>query len=372
MKTTLHTLYKQTNTGKIQQWTVSVDGNRVITEFGQVEGKLQTTEDVIKLGKNLGRSNATTPETQALAQAKQGWEAKVKEGYVEDIETATNKKNNLEAVEPMLAYPIDKKEKHVTFPAFAQPKLDGVRCIAIIKNGKARLFSRTQKEFLTMPHIVNELERWFKDDIILDGELYRHSFSKDFNKITSIINRDEVHPEHTSIQYHIYDVVGSGNYLTRTANMKTIIGQAKIIKEAWYLEVVKTKVINSREELEEYQSECVGRNYEGCMYRSQEGIYEHKRSNNLLKVKTFMDAEYPIFDLEEGTGKLIGKVGAFLLSMPDGKTFKAKPMGSLELSEEYWKNKKQLIGKFATVKFQQLTPDGIPRFPVLKCIRNYE
>lgn len=359
------TLYKQTSTGKIQQWTISVDGTEVITVYGLTDGKKQTAVDVLKEGKNLGRSNATTPETQAQAQAQQQYDAKLKEGYVPDLKLASSTKNTLEAIEPMLAHPIDKKEKHVVFPALAQPKLDGARCIAIMKNGKVQLFSRTQKEINTMPHIVEELEKLFNGDVTLDGELYNHECKDDFNRIMSILKRDEVHPDHKLVQYHVYDVVAAGDYQARTSILSTI-------SKAKYCKRVETIQVNSREELEEYQKTCIENGYEGCMYRNPKGLYENKRSSFLLKVKTFQDEEFEILDLEEGKGKLMGHVGAFICKLPNGNIVRASPLGSLELMEEYWTNRKKLVGKPATIKFQGYTPDGSLRFPKLKCIRDYE
>lgn len=362
------TLYKQTSKGKVQQWTISVKKNVVTTVYGLMGGKLQTTSDIVKEGKNLGRSNATTPETQAQAEAQQSYDAKLKEGYVPDPQLAASTKNTLDAVEPMLAHPIENKEKYVVFPALAQPKLDGLRCCAIMTNGKVKLFSRTQKEYKTMPHIVAELEKVFAayGDITLDGELYNHRFKKNFNKITELIKRDDVHKDHKLVEYHIYDVMADGGYLERAALLEVELAKRS------YLQPVETITINSREALEEYQADCVSRGYEGCMYRNPSAPYEHKRSSGLLKVKSFKDEEFKIVDVEEGSGKLMGRVGAFYCELPNGKTFKAKPMGTLEYVKELWEKKEDCIGKMATVKYQNLTPDGIPRFPVLKCIRDYE
>src|ERR1035437_2893435 len=130
-------LYKQTNLGKVQAWLVSVDGKKVTTTFGLTDGKKQTTTDIVKAGKNLGKSNATTPESQAVPQAQQEFDGKLKEGYVANLTAAMATKNTRGAVEPMLAFPIEKKEKYAVFPALAQPKLDGLRCIAIIEIGRA-------------------------------------------------------------------------------------------------------------------------------------------------------------------------------------------------------------------------------------------
>ena len=58
----LNTLFKQNNSGSLQQWKVWVEGTVINTEFGQIGGKLQATQDVIKSGKNKGKVNKTTPE----------------------------------------------------------------------------------------------------------------------------------------------------------------------------------------------------------------------------------------------------------------------------------------------------------------------
>jgi ATP-dependent DNA ligase len=360
------TLYKQTTNGKIQQWQIAVGSNTVTTVYGLTDGKLQTTFDIVKEGKNIGRSNATTPETQAQAEAQQSFDAKLKEGYVEDITLAASTKNTLDAVEPMLAHPIDKKEKYVTFPAWSQPKFDGLRCLAVMKNGKVKLWSRTQKEYVTLPHIVEELEKMFAPykDIVLDGELYNHKFKKDFNKITSLIKRDDVHPDHKLVEYHVYDVVGSGNWAVRTSLLH-------ILNVAKYCLPVETRLITSRIALDEYQADCVSRGYEGCMYRSIEGLYENKRSSGLLKVKTFEDDEFKIVGVEEGSGKLMGCVGAFYCELNDGtqRQFKASPAVTLEEKAEMWKHRKDYIGKMATVQYQNYTPDGSLRFPIWKSLR---
>ena len=354
------TLYKQTNTGKIQSWVVSVDGAKVMTTFGLTDGKKQTTTDIVKAGKNLGKSNATTPESQAVAQAQQEFDGKLKEGYVANLTAAMATKNTRGAVEPMLAFPIEKKEKYAVFPALAQPKLDGLRCIAIIESGEVRLFSRTQKPILTMPHIVEELGRLYPEgDIILDGELYADEFADDFNSITHLAKRSDVHEDHTKIGYHVYDVVGPECYRDRAA----------LICAGKYIFPVETIVVGSREELDAYQADCVARGYEGCMYRNPAGAYENKRSPYLLKVKTFVDDEFRITGAEEGAGKLMGAVGAFVLITKEGVTFKAKPQGTLAQSQAYWRDRAKLVGKFGTVKYQGKTPDGSLRFPSFKCVR---
>lgn len=357
---TLPILYKKTNTGKIQTWQVGVDGNKVVTRFGQVGGKVQETYDIIK-GKNLGKINETTDEEQAKVKAKQMWEKKIKDHYVASFEKADRGMSEVEGYKPMLAFPIEKKEKHVEFPAIAQPKLDGLRCLAVIENGNVTLFSRTGKPITTLPHIVKELANLFEDYecLRLDGELYNHDYKDDFNKIVSVIKRDEVHADHTLIQYHVYDAAMDGNYEQRYSPVATIIDS-----NGKYVCVVDYDVVNTKDDLDHYFSESLAAGYEGAMYRNVNMPYEHKRSAGLLKVKVMDDAEFKVTGVEEGNGKLMGKAGAFWCVTKDGKKFKAKMKGALENLTEYFVNFDKYKGKVLTVQYQGLTPDGVPRFPV--------
>ena len=173
LKKTFPTLYKLTSTGAVQQWTISVVGNEIHTVYGQVGGKLQiATPDIIKEGKNIGRSNETTAEEQALAEAQSKWEKKTKAKYVEDISRASAGESDVEGgYDPMLAHKFSEQGAKITYPAYTQPKLDGHRCLAIIDNGKCTLRSRTRKQIHSMPHIVKELENVYPTGLIkLDGE----------------------------------------------------------------------------------------------------------------------------------------------------------------------------------------------------------
>ena len=86
--TQLPTLYKRTSTGAVQQWTIAVANTTITTTYGQVGGAMQTTSDTITEGKNIGRSNATTPQQQAQLEAAAAHEKKRKSGYVADLATA--------------------------------------------------------------------------------------------------------------------------------------------------------------------------------------------------------------------------------------------------------------------------------------------
>src|ERR1700722_782426 len=78
-------LYKKTSTGADQMWCIFTTNNIIYTQWGQVDGVKQLGEEVIKEGKNIGRSNQTSPTQQAESEALSQWENKLKKGYVKDL-----------------------------------------------------------------------------------------------------------------------------------------------------------------------------------------------------------------------------------------------------------------------------------------------
>ncbi len=101
--------------------------------------------------------------------------------------------------------------------------------------------------------------------------------------------------------------------------------------------------------------------------------YEFKRSNTLLKRKEFEDAEYEILDVLEGDGNRSNMAGAMTFVNDLGHPFKSNIKGDRAYLRELWINKRNYIGKLATVRYFNLTPEKqLPRFPYVYNIRDYE
>lgn len=373
-------LYKKTSTGAIQQWEVSVIDQRgsdtaasIVTRYGQVDGQEQVTSDVISEGKNIGKANETTPRQQAEAEAKSKWEKKKKSGYVERMDDA--EADAVDAlieggVVPMLAQAFSKHGHKIKYPAFVQPKLDGIRCIAIVKNGKSTLWSRTRKPINSVPHIAKELEAAFSNrDIVLDGELYNHEYKSNFEKIVSLVRQEEPDPEHTIVQYHVYDEVSDASFEDRNGALNAIFAAY----DFYAIKEVETEWIESEEEVMEFFEKFKKQGYEGAMLRNEKAKYVNKRSYDLQKVKEFDDAEFDIIGIDEGRGKLMGHVGAFICRTQEGKEFLAKMSGDTNKLRDYFQNHSLWRGKRLTVQYQGLTgKEEVPRFPVGIAIRDYE
>lgn len=375
-------LYKKTSTGAIQSWEIYVAekmdlvGALIGTVYGQVDGKMQTSSDIIAEGKNIGKKNETTPLQQAVAEAIAKWEKQKKKGYVETPSAALAEETDAlieGGIVPMLAQSFSKHAEKIKYPCHAQPKLDGIRCIAILKDGKCTLWSRTRKLITGVPHIAREVERLFGSlDITLDGELYNHDFKKEFEKIVSFVRQETPQPGSEAVQYHIYDVVTSLNQ-TFADRWDRFISKLPLPERApKYAFLVSTGILNSEEDVQSAFESAIKMGFEGLMLRNSDSKYVNKRSYDLQKVKEFDDAEFPIVGVEEGRGKLAGHA-IFVCKTKAGTQFLAKMKGDTAMLKKYFEDETLWKGKQLTVQYQGMTgAQGVPRFPVGIAIRDYE
>jgi DNA ligase-1 len=351
--------------------STNTDGFGVVTtEFGQIDtDKPQVTIDIIKEGKNKGKKNETSAIQQAQLQAQQTFDKKIKSGYSASREHADSGADSLSGIKPMLAQVLEDRIEELQFPCIVQPKLDGMRLISVCHNGSIKLYSRTQKEITTLPHIIEQLAKLIPvlgSDWVLDGEAYNQDLKEDFNRLIGIIKRDEKHEDSKIIQYHIYDIP---SYVASTSErlsyLAGVLHSEGINSDdiSHLVHVPHTSVL-SKQQIDDHLEKYLSEGYEGLMVRS-EGPYENKRSKYLLKYKKFQDEEFTVVGVEEGKGNLMGHAGSFVCALPDGGTFNAKMTGERKNLKEMFENfESKYLGKSLTVKFFQYTPDMIPRFPV--------
>lgn len=368
----METLYKKSKNGKMQQWSIEVQGCTFRTIEGFVGGALTPTEWTTCIAKRQGASNATTADEQAVKEA----EAKIKKqkdkGWVENIEDVD--KSGV-IIKPMLAFKWDEyKEWMLQQTGVAiQPKLDGIRCIAT-KDG---LFTRNGKPIVAAPHVWEEVQQILEGcpDVKLDGELYNHQLKEDFNTITSIVRKqkptdEDLQKSKELLQYHVYDIdIPHRVFASRSSTLQNLVLSYKNIH---YVKIVDTAFLSQQQLketdlLDKFYAEYLQSGYEGQMIRAVNSNYENNRAKCLLKRKEFEEQEFIIKDIEEGLGNRSGMMGRIKF-----EGFDANARGTYEFFKELLINKHNYIGKLATVRYQNLTPDGVPRFPVVIAIRDYE
>jgi DNA ligase-1 len=348
----LNTLYSRATNGKINEYVVEVEGNKYRTISGYTDGVKTVSEWKVCAAKSY-----CTAEEQAMKEATALHRKKMETGSFENISDIDNET----FFEPMLAHDWHKQKDKVKYPVYSQPKLDGIRCI-VRKDG---MWSRNGKKIISAPHIFEAMKHLFEQypDLVFDGELYADKFANDFNAICSLVKKtkptsEDLEASAKNIQYHIYDLPSYHGVFTKRLS-------ALIELESKFprcCKVVETYDIRNDQEVEEWYGDYISRGYEGQIIRLDKP-YENKRSKSLLKHKSFIDEEYTILGVEEGIGNKTGMVGSFIFETKEGKRFNSSPKFNWEECTRMWNERDQLIGKSATVKYFNLTPDGIPRFP---------
>lgn len=352
-------LYGLDKKGGFKVWKIWTNDNLLHIEHGKEEGKQQLKVEEVE-GKNIGRSNETTPAEQAELEAMSRWRKQVDKGYRET-------KEELEELPllPMLALDYLKQGHRIKYPCYGSPKLDGVRCLAIRHPNRVELKSRGGKEYI-VPHIQDQLMLCMEVGQVFDGELYIHG--KYLEEIVSAVKK--TNPDTTDIEYIVFDIVKDESYENRLISMQALRRYTLSCVEAPSIDVIEFCEIQDEEHMKQKHREYVDAGYEGIMLRSHGGKYESgKRSADLQKYKTFFDEEFKIVGMKEDRN---GNAVFELYDHVADKNFDCC-YGDFEQRKQQLSNPEYYIGKFLTVKFQTRYRDSLlPQFPCGVRIREGE
>jgi DNA ligase-1 len=370
---TYPTLYKRGSKGEVRTWRMEfqqveepeiLGQHRVVT--GILDGTMTPSGWTTCEPKNGGKKNATCSTSQALAEIDYLYKKKRDRGYFDDIEEI----DNVPFTKPMLATSWPNRKDKIDFEAgvVAQPKLDGMRCLARADG----IWSRSGQPLpLACKHIHEALVDFFEEnpDVILDGEIYNHEFRDNFDQIMKLARKkkpteEDLVQSRELMQYHLYDVISDNDAKTRQRELTSYFG----FPAEGVIRVVPTEYVDSEMELDSLYDWWIDQGYEGQMIRIN-APYDHKRSNNLIKRKEFFTEEYKVLRAEEGNGNWAGCVKRFVFEMPGGQKTKngqdpeAGVRGTQEVLRELWESGK--TPDWCTVRHLGLTPHGVPRGPVV-------
>lgn len=360
------TLYSVSSTGKVKEWTISVHSNpggsaTIMRRHGYMGAKIQEIEKVISEGKNIGKANETSPYEQAVSEALAMRQKRLDTGFTEALPNLSTHCVEL----PMLAQRFSDRKHNIKYPCYLQPKLDGVRCFAKKVDENTIVYtSRKGKEYLTLSHLTPTLLRTMDVGQILDGEVYIHGVP--CQKIVSLVKK--IQPESATLQYHVYDLADATMpYVDR---MRRLFTMAPINTP----EIVIVETTNGYNEQSVYDAHdhWVREGYEGVIVRNAAGLYKFdNRSSDLQKYKEFIDEEFKIIGGECGTGLHDGCV-IFTCASVNGTPFNVYPRGSLDMRRAMYYNLSSYVGRMLTVRYQHLSEDGVPIFPIGIVVRDYE
>jgi ATP-dependent DNA ligase len=202
---------------------------------------------------------------------------------------------------------------------------------------------------------------------VFDGELYLHGAT--FQEVTRLVKK--LRPETKTIEYWIYDSFEfDGEDTPWKDRLKYLEGlDCLLVGLPENIKVVDTGETDNEKGVYDYQQMYIAQGFEGAIVRSPDAPYEvGHRSNHLLKVKSFLDGEYKVIGFDEGVGKNKGCVTwkCEVALKPEGLlgVFNVTPKGTYEQKKEWYSTAYSYVGKWLTVKYFELSEDGVPRFPV--------
>ena len=289
-----------------------------------------------------------------------------------------------------LAHDSANHEKKMVGPKQIEIKLDGVRVLTVIKDGKVEMFSRNGKQFHNFGHIIAEIEAVLKDkpapyDLVLDGEVMSANFQdlmKQVHRKSGGVAKDAV--------LHLFDMIPLDKFLEG----KYEVEQSKRSQYVWHWvdsnkdalehvqaldwEDVDLSSPEGQDRFVELNKAAVDGGYEGVMIKDQKAVYECKRSHAWLKAKPFIEVTLKVVAVEEGTGRNEGRLGAIIVEgEDDGYTYHLNCGSGFtdDQRDQFWTNRDNVVGSLVEIRADARTKSQDSdtyslRFPRFKTFRN--
>ena len=282
----------------------------------------------------------------------------------------------------------DKTKKKIDFNNevwYVSRKLDGVRCLIIVDGkGKAKSFSRAGKQFHTLSKVEKEIESLGVKNVVYDGEMciVDEKGNENFQTIMKKIGRKDFTIENGL--YQIFDFIPYDIFKKGISNQGTftqrILALQNIMlgKSLKFLDFLDQKPITDFSELDKLTQEASNKGWEGLMLRKND-VYKGKRSNDILKVKTFHDEEYLVNDvvfgpfryIKDGTEVEEEMLSAVLIEHK-GNIVRVGSGFSIDQRKKFYNSPNDIIGNEITVQYfeesQNQNGEYSLRFPVVKLI----
>jgi DNA ligase-1 len=376
---------KPSTSSKIKQWEIKVIENidktcSIVRCHGYVGHKISFSSKMVSQGKNIGKKNETTTLQQAINESTQLWKKYKESGYHENMEHLYEKEHV--TILPMLAQDYRKRFRDISSNFAIQPKIDGIRMLATLKDGCICFLSRSGKTVTAnLEHIKKELydsNILSDEDLYIDGEVFTSDLP--FEDISGLFrtskHNDKQKNKLTLLKFHVFDC-----FYSKTHDNLSFIERYEILKKfpkkMKHIHIVDTCIFRKPDKpvksiVQTYHDKYVQNGFEGVMVRNLDSLYKiNYRSKDLQKYKEFVDKEYKIINGKEASGEDSGTV-VFECETEAGERFSVRPRGSRDLRKYMFENIDQYIGKNLTVRYQNLSEKNVPRFPVGITVRDYE
>ena len=269
-----------------------------------------------------------------------------------------------------LAQKFEEKRIESEVSVYIEPKLDGIRCFAIVENGASTLYARSGKIISNFSATIGK-ELSLLPDGCYDGEIMGEDF---ISLMRQAYRKENIETKDTYLA--LFDYLPLKDWQTKETSMTCRERYGKLYTSLFhagtlkYLRHVERRTVTADySEIIKIHDEYVALGYEGAMIKIINAPYKFGRGHEVMKLKAFHDVDLKIKELLEGTGKHIDKLGSVVVEFK-GVDVQVGSGFSDDLRESVWNNPKDFIGRIIEVRYQEVTPDGSLRFPTFVCFRN--
>lgn len=285
--------------------------------------------------------------------------------------------------ECMLAHDGANHETKITGKKILQPKLDGVRAITVVdyESRTVTMYTRNGKVLENFTHITEYLEKFIDEigrSMVFDGEVVSSSFQ---TLMKQVHRKSDVQAQDARLC--LFDVIplvefkAGKSVMAQKRRVQFLNNFANIFKDSGFIEIIPQIEVNLDEflgevEYRDYNKKMVEEGFEGIMIKDPEAKYECKRSTAWLKQKPFIEVSLPIIEVEEGTGRNVGRLGAFVCEgMDDNKSIRVNVGSGFTDSQrrDFWESRDTVLNQVIEVRADAVTQnqDGtyslrFPRF----------
>lgn len=263
----------------------------------------------------------------------------------------------------------------VKYPVRVEPKLDGLRCIAVKRAGEVTFYTRNGSVLETLPTIKAALESADYDNVVLDGE----AMGNDWNESASVLMSSKTKKDDSNIFFNVFDAMPIDEWV-KQESVSVFSKRLELLEyvvedvSSHCVKLVPHITAKNESELKAYFAKCMNEGYEGVMLKTLDSHYEWDRSKNILKLKPTITYEGVIVGSYEGRRgtKREGLFGGFEVVLPNGVVtrlgggFSDKMRAEIQLEgvDTYLGKIVEIEGQPDPLTSDGLTEDGKVRFPV--------
>ena len=288
-----------------------------------------------------------------------------------DDNLTTDKFDKEDIFKPMKANKF--KPGIMEYPAYAQPKINGVRCVVRMNKVSQGLFGETLEISVRsrdgieydVPHIKATFKTIYTglnltNDTVFDGELWANAPAPTIAGAAKNVNN----PYNAKLRYIIFDLAIPNIDQSERFEILNKIGSHSLLSYVDKVEMLKTYITNSDEESIVYGNQFIDEGYEGAIIRDTSAPYYFGgRRNNMLKIKKYIVEKFLVLDItldNEGLKEGREQVLFYCKNNRSADTFHCVPTGTKEKQLEMYRNKTRYTGTMVDIKFYERTKNNLP------------